>query len=590
MGPMTVVERSSRGKILDVREQRRLAMPLEFREDRDGGHFILEGYASTFMPYDCYGGVERGGWVEEIDRGAFRKTLNEGRSGNVPDVQLLLNHEGLPLARTTSGTLELTADNRGLKVRALLDKSDPDVQRIAPKMKRGDLNEMSFAFRVKDQVWNNDYSHRLITEVSLQRGDVSIVSYGMNPDTKATLSEEAISALARMSEDELMELRNIDGGQVRKALNVLSQVVRADDSESGGYSPPAGVRAEAKRALAWIKEGHAGSGFTDVGRGRASDLAAGRSVSRETIGRIANYLARHEGDKKGEGWSPGDKGYPSPGRVAWAAWGGDPAKPWTAGILKSDSGEEKSAVDAPFSVPAVGVTGPKRSDPKPNTQFAKIVDGGSTETDPSDQAGSAIQAGIADQPSIIKTGESASPVKMEIDPAEASPLQMTLIAALQSTISNAHSVAMSNNDSARALIADAVEQIEKIQSAFTVGESPVERQLRELREAGGDSDEEDDDPSDKDTPDDDEEPDDKKPAEEDGGEWRDEEYVPGEGEPLVVVERSKDKEDDEDEEEEEEERSAFSIDAALREIRREKGVPEIHSVSEGLAYLRENRK
>lgn len=112
-------------------------------------------------------------------------------------------------------------------------------------------------------------------------------------------------------------------------------------ADSGGFSPPESVRAEARRALAWIKEGHAGGGFTDVGRKRASDLAAGRSVSRETIGRIANYLARHEGDKKGKGWSPGEDGYPSPGRVAWAAWGGDPAKPWTASILaKSD--EERS--------------------------------------------------------------------------------------------------------------------------------------------------------------------------------------------------------------------------------------------------------
>ncbi len=340
------VERSSRGRILDVREQRRMATPFELREDHDGGHYILEGYASTYMPYDCYGGVERGGWVEEIDRGAFNKTLGRGDRNSMPDVQLLLNHEGLPLARTTSGTLELTADSRGLRVRALLDKSDPDVQRIAPKMRRGDLNEMSFAFRVKDQVWNNDYSHRLITEVSLQRGDVSIVSYGMNPDTKATLSEEAISALARMSADELVELRKLDGGEVEKAFKVLSQIVRAgdSDSDSGGYTPPSGVRAEAKRALEWIKEGHAGSGFTDTGRKRAADLAAGRSVSRETVGRIANYLARHEGDKKGEGWSPGDKGYPSPGRVAWAAWGGDPAKTWTAGIMKSESGEAKSAV------------------------------------------------------------------------------------------------------------------------------------------------------------------------------------------------------------------------------------------------------
>ncbi len=119
----------------------------------------------------------------------------------------------------------------------------------------------------------------------------------------------------------------------------MEQNQRAADS--GMFSPPEGVRAEARRALAWIKEGHAGGGFTDVGRKRASDLAAGRSVSRETIGRIANYLARHEGDKKGKGWSPGEQGYPSPGRVAWAAWGGDPAKPWTASILKK-SDEEMS--------------------------------------------------------------------------------------------------------------------------------------------------------------------------------------------------------------------------------------------------------
>lgn len=117
--------------------------------------------------------------------------------------------------------------------------------------------------------------------------------------------------------------------------------LRMEQRAADGYSPPEGVRAEAKRALAWIKEGYAGGGFTDVGRKRAADLAAGRSVSRETIGRIANFLARHEGDKKGKGWSPGEEGYPSPGRVAWAAWGGDPAKSWTASILaKSD--EEKS--------------------------------------------------------------------------------------------------------------------------------------------------------------------------------------------------------------------------------------------------------
>lgn len=114
------------------------------------------------------------------------------------------------------------------------------------------------------------------------------------------------------------------------------------ERKDGGYTPPAGVRAEARKALQWIKDGHAGSGFTDTGRKRAADLARGASCSRETIGRIANYLGRHESDKNGAGWSPGEEGYPSPGRVAWAAWGGDPAKSWTKSILESEKGSEEN--------------------------------------------------------------------------------------------------------------------------------------------------------------------------------------------------------------------------------------------------------
>jgi len=101
------------------------------------------------------------------------------------------------------------------------------------------------------------------------------------------------------------------------------------------YSPPEGVRAEARRALKWIEEGQAGGGFTDVGRKRASDLARGASVSLKTIKRMNSYLARHEVDKQGKGWSQGSDGYPSAGRVAWAAWGGDAAKAWVGKILRS---------------------------------------------------------------------------------------------------------------------------------------------------------------------------------------------------------------------------------------------------------------
>jgi hypothetical protein len=94
------------------------------------------------------------------------------------------------------------------------------------------------------------------------------------------------------------------------------------------FVPPQGVQEEAKRALAWIEEGHAGANFTSVGRTRASQLANGEAVSRDTIARMKSFLARHEVDSEGQGYKQGDKGYPSPGRVAYAAWGGKPAKAW----------------------------------------------------------------------------------------------------------------------------------------------------------------------------------------------------------------------------------------------------------------------
>lgn len=105
------------------------------------------------------------------------------------------------------------------------------------------------------------------------------------------------------------------------------------------FSPPRGVQIEARRALAWIKEGHAGDGFTDVGRKRAADLARGASVSLDTIKRMKSFLARHAVDSQGKGWSPGQDGYPSPGRVAYAAWGGKPALSWVNKILRSAENE-----------------------------------------------------------------------------------------------------------------------------------------------------------------------------------------------------------------------------------------------------------
>lgn len=98
------------------------------------------------------------------------------------------------------------------------------------------------------------------------------------------------------------------------------------------YRPSKGMQEAAKRALGWLKEGKAGSGFTDVGRKRASDIAAGRSLSAQTVLRMYSFFARHEVDKKATGFNSGEEGFPTPGRVAWDAWGGDAGFSWSTKI------------------------------------------------------------------------------------------------------------------------------------------------------------------------------------------------------------------------------------------------------------------
>lgn len=102
--------------------------------------------------------------------------------------------------------------------------------------------------------------------------------------------------------------------------------------EAERYKVPQGVQSAARRALKWISEGKAGDGFTSTGRRRAAQLASGGSVSRDTVARMRSYFARHAVDKKATGFNAGEKGYPSPGRVAWDAWGGDAGRTWVNGI------------------------------------------------------------------------------------------------------------------------------------------------------------------------------------------------------------------------------------------------------------------
>lgn len=147
------------------KEFRANAQPFELRADDDA--IRVAGYAAVFGEEADIGGY----FTEVIERGAFANAIERG-----DDVVFLVNHDGLPLARTRSGTLRLSEDERGLYMETELDPNDPDVRAIVPKMKRGDLDKMSFAFVPDRQEWDEsgDKPKRIIRDVRLH--DVAIVT------------------------------------------------------------------------------------------------------------------------------------------------------------------------------------------------------------------------------------------------------------------------------------------------------------------------------------------------------------------------------------------------------------------------------
>jgi len=106
------------------------------------------------------------------------------------------------------------------------------------------------------------------------------------------------------------------------------------------YTIPKSVQSEAKRALAWHAEHHRGG--TPVGMNTARTLARGGQIGIRKIRHIAKYFPRHEVDKKGKGYHPGEPNYPSNGRIAWALWGGDAAKSWASTIVERENRKAKN--------------------------------------------------------------------------------------------------------------------------------------------------------------------------------------------------------------------------------------------------------
>ena len=188
---------SKRANLLCVREVRGLVLStpdsptgvtgadwaelVELRADgeTDPEFWTFRGVASV-VDHDYTVRDMFGEFTERISRGAFDKTLSEN-----PDVMFNYMHDpAMTMVTTRSGGLRLGSDPN-LSVEARVPKSDVDAQRIMPKVQRGDASSMSFAFRVTQQVWNDDYTDRTITEVNLHRGDVAVIVSGLGANPAA---------------------------------------------------------------------------------------------------------------------------------------------------------------------------------------------------------------------------------------------------------------------------------------------------------------------------------------------------------------------------------------------------------------------
>jgi hypothetical protein len=107
-----------------------------------------------------------------------------------------------------------------------------------------------------------------------------------------------------------------------------------------GYSPTAGMKSAAKRAIRWKEQGKATGAGTAVGWTRAGQLARGETLSLSTVKRMYSFFSRHEVDKKGKDFY--NTSNPSNGRIMWDAWGGDAGFSWSRKIVEREKNMKKS--------------------------------------------------------------------------------------------------------------------------------------------------------------------------------------------------------------------------------------------------------
>jgi HK97 family phage prohead protease len=200
--------RLARTQVPGVGLNRMVGMPTQLRaepERRNGKdmihtHGYFTRYERAYPMWDEFGEYE-----EVIGALAGRESL-----AKLPDVAFLVNHKGVTMARTRSGTLELAEDRQGGLHDAWLNPERQDVKDLVIAINDGDITEMSFAFMIPEGrgEWSDDFTTYRIAAYDMSRGDVSAVNYGANPYTD----------ISARSADVLRDLSHLPIGARREAM------------------------------------------------------------------------------------------------------------------------------------------------------------------------------------------------------------------------------------------------------------------------------------------------------------------------------------------------------------------------------------
>lgn len=196
-------------------------------------------------------------------------------------------------------------------------------------------------------------------------GDMQDVFY-CEDDKYASIGADSVCPAC--SEEMLIigKAEEFDSVVINKLISNYEEVMEKALSDINTV-PTDAMAAEARRGLEWRREFNRGG--TPVGVARARDIMNKDRLSISTVRRMHSFFSRHEVDKQGKGFTPGE-GYPSAGRIAWALWGGDPGQTWARAITRRIEAMSKGIgtdvegmnVDAPTDIISTTKAAAKRGD------------------------------------------------------------------------------------------------------------------------------------------------------------------------------------------------------------------------------------